>query len=210
MCSADVNHYFSEAFDSSIEYRVMHALRNYALHQNIPMNYLSFHSSNLNQYGHKRAGKPSRLRVTIEPMVSVKDFVAAKKVRQKTRKEVSSLGVDYLNLKFLIRGFVSLLAGIHENIRQSTQVILDDAFEDLGAAHEELRKAKGSYPRFISISGRGPDSELDIDYPESLRLHKVRRKWSRLKSVQRGYVSSEIVKDDNAFPLEHASIWIPN
>lgn len=207
----DLKPIFSSTFDSSIECRVMYALRNYALHHQLPLSIISFSGSNLFQAADMRDMGPSRHRITVNPKISVKDFCDTKKIRSQTRKEVAGLGAEYLDLKFFARGFLSNLARCHESFRSQTKEILANALEDLKSAYEELRSLKGDTPIHVSIYECGADQKLArhyIDYATKARLEELRTYWIGLKSVQRCYVSSEISSSKDTYPKSDENIWI--
>lgn len=202
---------FSTVFDSSLEYRVMYALRNHALHNQLPLGSISFGSSNLSATGDLRDNAPTRHRVTVDPKISVKDFCNSDKIRAPTKKEVEDLGCEYLDLKFFARGFVSGLARCYDDFRKASEAILEVALNTLQAANETLQNTKGEEPVHASIIKRIEGRKVEdhyIEYSKNSRIVDVRNFWTGLKWLQRAYLSSEIKQSKDTYPGRHAEIWI--
>ncbi|WP_272008742.1 hypothetical protein [Roseovarius sp. ZX-A-9] len=202
---------FSSAFDESIEYRVMYALRNHAQHRQLPLTNIIFSSSNLSETGDMRDGAASRHRITIDPKISVTEFCNSDKIKSSTREEVRDLGYQYLDLKFFMRGFLSCLAVCHEDFRKATEPFVEIYLTALKEARDELWKLKGDEPKHICIFKRYEGRVVEkhyIDYTERSRLRDLRGFWTGLQSVQRGYVSSEVKLSKDTYPEQHEKVWI--
>lgn len=207
----DLNGSFSSVFDSSLEYRVMYALRNHALHNQLPLGGITFSNSNLSSTGDIRDDAPTRHRVTVDPRISVEEFCNSDKLRELTRKEVEDLGCEYLDLKFFARGFVSCLAHCHSDFRTATEAVLEKSLSALQTAYNELQKAKGEVPTHASIVRRINGRKVEdhyIDYSKKSRIRDVRKFWTGLQWLQRAYVSSEVRQSKNTYPNQHEDIWI--
>jgi hypothetical protein len=207
----DLKASFSSAFDSSLENRVMYALRNHALHSQLPLSAITFGSSRLSITGDPRDEAPSRSRMTVDPKISTKEFCGSPKIRPATRAEVEQLGYEKLDLKFFARGFLSCLASCHDDFRRVTEGPLERALLDLKNAHLELKEAKGDEPKHVSIYKRYEGSVIEkhyIDYAKKLRILDLRRFWSGLKWIQRSYLSSKVVSYKDTYPENHGTIWI--
>ncbi len=201
---------FSSAYDRSLEYRVMYTLRNQALHHQLPLGLVTFGQRNLSQSGSLASGGPTRLRVDLSPKLSVHDFISSDKGSAKTKKEVSDLDVKNLDLKFFIRGFIECVAEVHECIREQTQDIFDLSLSEIRMAYEKLYEVKEGEPKFICILRRTEEGQENhyIDFVQKNRLSQTRKLWDGLAHVQRSYISSEITKGNDTFPISHSEIWI--
>lgn len=207
----DVKPSFSAVFDESLEYRVMYALRNHALHNQLPLGMISLGASNLSESGDVRDKEPSRHRVTVDPKISAQEFVKSDRINQARKQEVERLGYQHLDLKFFMRGFIASLANCHEEIRDTTKPHLGEALAVLQQSKNDLQKIKGEEPKHISavkrLNGRKEEDHY-VDYSSKSRLVEIRSTWVGLKWVQRGYVSSEITKSKDSYPEAHPTIWI--
>jgi len=133
----DMKPVFSKTFDESLEYRVVYSLRNHALHNQLPVHKVTYNSTPLSETRDIRSNAPIRIRETVNPRISVREFIESKKLNAAVRQEVEKLGYEYLDLKFFIRGFVAGLTGCHEAARVATQPYLDAALDELRKAHHE-------------------------------------------------------------------------
>lgn len=208
----DLHPSFSKAYDNSLEYRVMYALRNHSLHNQLPIKHLTFGSSHLYSSGNAGDDSPSRYRITIMPRIVVSDFCSSDKIKKPLKDEVEGLGFKYLDLKFFARGFLACLAVCHEDFRKATEDHMEAALKILQSAEEQLKEAKGENPRYINIcvqdDGRLVEKHY-VDFSNKSRIRDIRRIWSGLKWTQRGYVSSEIVRSKDTYPDEQGDLWIP-
>lgn len=201
----DLQSSFSSVFDGSLEYRVMYELRNHALHNRLPLGTLAFGDFNQSPTDNVRDDTPTRLRITTDPKISVEDFCSSDRLKRRTRDEVSALGFKHLDLKFFTRGFISCLALCHEDFRAATEAVLEDALNTLHSADHVLQIAKGEYPKHASIMRRkdGQNEDHYVDYSKNSRILEIRKFWTGLKRVQRGYVSSEVKASANTYPQQH-------
>lgn len=207
----DLSGSFSSVFDDSLEYRVMYALRNHALHNQLPLSGITFSNSNLSSTGDIRDDAPTRHRVTVDPRISVEEFCNSDKVKAPTRKEVDGLGCEYLDLKFFARGFVSCLARCHADFRAATEPVLGESLRTLQFANNDLQIANGDEPRHASIVRRIDGRKVEdhyIDYSKISRIRDVRKYWTGLQWLQRAYVSSEVRQAKGTYPNQHEEIWI--
>ncbi len=207
----DLKESFSSAFDESLEYRVMYALRNHSLHSQLPLSAITFFGSNLSPSGDIRDEGPSRHRITVDPKITAADFCSSDKIREATRTEVSNLGYKYLDLKFFARGFLARLAMCHDDFRRKTEEWLEASLQELHTAYQKLMVIKGDIPKYIHVYKQDNGEEVEkyyADYTHKSRIRDLRKHWSGLKYIQRGYVSSEIVASKNTYPEVHDTIWI--
>jgi len=207
----DLKGNFNSVFDKSLEYRVMYALRNHALHRQLPLGTVALSGSNLSETGSMLDDPPSRMRTTVDPKISVAEFCASDKIRLATRDEVEGLGYKHLDLKYFVRGFLSCLANCHDEFRTVTQNILEGALGQLRNAQDDLADKKGEGPKLVSIFKRDAGQIIEnhyVDFERKSRLLDLRKYWTGLKSVQKGYISSEITSSKDTYPQADDKIWI--
>lgn len=208
----DIKPAFSQEYDEKLEYRVMHALRNHSLHNELPIRGVTFGTVSQSSSGKPKDGSPGRHRVSIIPKIKVKDFCDSDKIKQSIQKEVLELGFKNLDLRFFSRVFLACIARCHERFRELTENALVAALADLKDAHDQLEKAKGDKPSHISVKQLDDDEVVEehyVDYSRRRRLQELRKYWTGLKWNQLGYVSSEIVQSKDTYPMDHAELWIP-
>ncbi|WP_170517390.1 hypothetical protein [Ruegeria atlantica] len=206
----DLRSSFRAVFDGSLEYRVMYALRNHALHNQLPLGAISIGDYKLSSTGNLRDDAPTRLRITVDPKISVEDFCNSDKINARIRDEVNALGFRHLDLKFFARGFLMCLARCHQDFREATESVLEDALDELHSADHHLQITKGELPKYTTlICRKGEQVEgHDIDYSKNSRIVEIRKYWSGLRWIQRGYISSEVKASKNTYPRAHEEIWI--
>jgi hypothetical protein len=93
-----------------------------------------------------------------------------------------------------------------------TDELLSMALDELKAASDQLESAKGESPThvYIRILSDGKTVEEQyVDYNRRSNVRELRTYWKGLKSTQHGYVSSEIVKSKDTYPVTDSALWIP-
>lgn len=202
---------FSQVFDGSLEYRVMHALRNYALHHDLPLGYLTLNSSNFWEAGGPADGGPSRLRFTINPQIITSKLLRSDKIRAATRREIEGLCAEKLDLKYFLRGFISSISIVHENLRTETQDLVETSLQVLQRTRNEMVALKGEDTKLLVIQIFDADGnpQQNVDYTNFIDLVDKRKLWSGLKHIQRSYISSEIHQDAKSYPNSDPDLWIP-
>lgn len=201
---------FSSAFDGSLQYRVMYALRNHALHNQLPLGTISF-SNALLFSSENNPDDPTRARITVNPKISVAEFCSSDRIKQSTRDEVSNLGLEFLDLKFFSRNFVACLAACHEEFRIRSAHAFENSLAIMHTAQEELSKENGKQVEhsFVVKMNEGETVEkYYVDYSNRSRLKELRKYWSGLRWAQNSFVSSEVVFAKNTFPTYDAKLWI--
>lgn len=203
---------FSRVYDESFDYRLVYALRNYAVHHSMPISNVIFAQSNQYETGDPRDEGRSRTRVTFNPFIIIAELLGSDKFNKKVRSELSSLGFEKLDLKFVIRGFIAMITECHLTAREITSELFLRKFTILQNAGESLRETKGSNVKYLSIitleDGRKVEEHL-IDSDHFSYLEGARAQWTSLKYCQNGYVSSEVTKSKDTYPSEHPTFWIP-
>jgi hypothetical protein len=92
-----------------------------------------------------------------------------------------------------------------------TQNILEGALGQLRNAQDDLADKKGEGPKLVSIFKRDAGQIIEnhyVDFERKSRLLDLRKYWTGLKSVQKGYISSEITSSKDTYPQADDKIWI--
>ncbi|PCJ73408.1 MAG: hypothetical protein COA53_12670 [Rhodobacteraceae bacterium] len=208
---------FRNAFDSSFEYRLMETLRNYAQHRKLPLAGVT--ESNKNEWADESTAPngPSRLRFTLNPYFSRKALLKERKaMRSATMDDLEKIEQEQLDVKYLLRKYVSDLSNCHFSFRELSQNVVAESHKQLLHASAFLAEAKksndGTPPRHITLSHRynqvTDNTYADIELSE--RLTNSRKSWGNLKYFMRMYYSSQLVADKNRHFGEGHTIWIPS
>ncbi|MEM7243092.1 MAG: hypothetical protein AAF429_12990 [Pseudomonadota bacterium] len=201
----------SESFDSSFEYRVIQALRNFAVHEDLPIASISFGASNLRENEADPRESPSRLRSTVDPKISIDKLIESKKIRKKTKNELSDISEEFLDLKFFIRGFVEELTKCHFTLREHYSEVAEGLVSKFDEVKSKLQKSVGREVRHVVAiryykNRKAQDVYIDPEFNK--RVLNAKKRWMGLKNVQRTYLSSEVIAHKNKFPQVHDRILI--
>ena len=105
-------------YDSNLNYRVMDALRNFVQHRGFPLSGCKYIAKRINDADDS---EPDLL-YTIMPYLNLDQIKADKKFKKKVADEMQGLG-DVIDMKPIIRGFISSIGNVHQKVRQ---VLKDD------------------------------------------------------------------------------------
>jgi hypothetical protein len=126
----------SHQFESSLSYRVLYLLRNYAQHHALPVHgaFTSF----------RRVEDLEYLDHEFRPVVSVKELARNQHFRDRlspsgrmTMDEIIS-GLETLDLKPMVRDYVESLSTVHEQFRSKTQSSVDGYLNAIASAKARL------------------------------------------------------------------------
>lgn len=212
--NVDFESFTHEAHDSSFEYRVMYEMRNYALHNDLPLGGVHYlHANRWRESGTPISG-PSRGRLTLDPVFRVAPFVSWGSLKPKVRNQINDLGVESLDVKYFSRGFVGALWQIHRKTRQATESTFTHSMETLRSQQELFAREIGKDVTHLKIGEFNNDGDVvsmsicDIGHFEA--VNRMRGLWKALENAQRLYVSTEIVSQSGKYPSDHPDIWIDN
>ncbi|MGV8898611.1 MAG: hypothetical protein ACOH2B_05100 [Burkholderiaceae bacterium] len=107
----------NDEFDAYFGYRVMSAVRNHAQHSDFPVRWVE-HGGQWETDGETK--KLCRHHATA--LISVEDLVGNSAIRAATRKELSDTGKEQLNVKLVVRQYLSSMARLHMQVRQCVEV----------------------------------------------------------------------------------------
>lgn len=212
--AVDAAKLFNVAFDSSLEYRVIYKLRNYAAHQSLPIGMISLGSTRQCETESDKFQEsiPIRRRYTVQIGIPVSKLLESSKINEVIKKELRIIESSDLDLKYFLRGFAQNFARVHQRIREITEGILDSNLKELEDAAIRVKREDGADPIHASIltqNDRAVIDEHNISLEYYRRLKDKRQRWYGIRSIQTAFVSSEIVANKNFSISEKPSIWIP-
>ncbi|MGO4909386.1 hypothetical protein ACEN2J_13770 [Pseudorhodobacter sp. W20_MBD10_FR17] len=202
---------FSARFDTSQEYRIVDALRNFAQHDTLPLHSLSFGSQH--QYAGDRRDEKSafRNRVAVGLYFSISALVESNKINAKTRKEVEGFGVTLLDATLLIRKYVACVSEVHLELRAATEALLIASAFEIDRAYELAKDNKAKAPVHLELTATDPENltettNLKKDLPQTVSY--LRTKFLGLAGVSRNFISSEPVWNRSTYQGSDKSLWI--
>ena len=197
-------------FDSDLSYRVMCALRNFSIHDKLPIAGFPISFKNETSSGRLKDGEPWRRRLTCSPHIRTQPLVASEKIRRATRDEIEELSAEGIDLKMFTRGFVESLFTLHQVVRDLTEASLAQALNSLSEMEDRLSDAKGGQCKFAHIGEKGAGLELAL-YIDTARLARIqgkRQDWKKLQGLRRRYVSSETTRREGIYLCEVDDLWV--
>ena len=190
-------------FDNNFEYRVMCGLRNFALHNKLPLGGLIL-SSKMESGGETiRPNDLARLRIACNPTFPTKALIEDDTMRTATRDEIRDTGAEGLDIKWFVRRFVELVAERQFKIRELTHSGCDNALSEIHSAVSllELNDDKPLSVFSVQVVSKG-SSETEAVVFSLSHLESVndkRETWETLHHVAGLYISTEIIKKGGVF-----------
>lgn len=195
------NTQISQAFDTSLPYRIFCALRNFSTHRMLPIHGISFGIHNERKDQREYEG-PSRGMIGFNAYFSASEIVADSKVRSETKRDIEALEKERLDLKAVMRGATSAFAKAHSDFADSTTGLVEEAVPVLAEAYDAVSivKAGGDAKsiRLILDSDNQAD-EVFLNPRLPTQLAAARTRWRGLKYIHRKYVSGEIVSEARTY-----------
>jgi hypothetical protein len=184
----------SVEYDEHLEYRIAEALRNYAQHQDLPVQQISWPSEweDMDEPHH-------RLRFWVTPSIVVEELATAGEFKATVLAELKKTGKKSFPLTPILRQYVESLASVHAKIRDSlsAQAALDHQTVEAAMvrARAELRE---SLVGLVISAGDDPEKPTEHHYVSErswLRQQTLIAKNYRFAKLSRRYVSSEYPGD---------------
>lgn len=199
-----------KVFDSDLCYRVMCALRNFSIHDKLPISGIPVAFKNETPSGKFSEGEPWRRKLTCSPHIRTEPLLASAKIRKKTQDEIKELNAAGIDLKFFTRGYVESLFALHRLVRDLTEASLGEALGNLTKMENLLSEVKGENCKLAHIGEKdaGLESALYIDTARLSRIQGKRQGWRKLEGLRRRYISSETTQRKDISLGETADIWI--
>jgi hypothetical protein len=139
----------SVAYDSSLGYRVMEALRNYSQHQSLPIHTWTIHAD------WARDVEPNQLGFSVEPALDL-ETLSTSRFKKSVLEELQA-NPSALRLKPHIREYIEQLSAIQQNFRDATAAARDNCIQQLARARTTCY-AKFSAP-FVGLAALPVDEE---------------------------------------------------
>lgn len=203
---------FSKSHDTRLEYRIMYSLRNFIIHvpnAKVPSSYFSKLESKRNL-----AKKPWRVRHTFNPEITLDSITKDRALKKSCREDILKMkqnGYDSFNVKFMLRGYIEEVAGIHCLFRKKTEGIFNRVFTDLEGIGKYVSQREDS-PLFVKLIKFTSDSiteeQHEIGYALCSRLKEKRQEWNNLDREQVYYYSSGIFSHRKTYPQFSPTLWI--
>ena len=159
----NANAIFNRIFDASFDYRLMEGIRNYAQHHQLPISRFTLGSSRTEGGAGLSASKD-----TIDPVFDCKRILESDKVRRKTRDEISSLKIDWVDVKFAVRAYVEGIVAGHNAVRSMLM-------GDVEKASETYEKFQSRYREEVGAAELG---EICILLRSGGEFHREVQHWS--------------------------------
>ncbi|MBL4873482.1 MAG: hypothetical protein JKY41_08840 [Rhodobacteraceae bacterium] len=198
-------------FDTSLSFRIACALRNHAQHSKLPLYGTSIGQTNQWRGGNPTSDEPSRSRVTLNPYISSAELAANKNIRPETRNQITSLNLENIDVKMLVRNFMQSIFNVQERFRELTNSQMTNATKIIDQCYETASKEKGNQAKFLSILFHSEGSEtesINISDEFPLTVLRKRKMWTGLKHVSRCYLSSEPIHNKNNYQGSDELLWI--
>lgn len=179
-------------FDARFEYRIISGLRNHLQHGDFPVKWLEFSSA-----WSANGGVKESCAHKIAALLSVDDLIRNAFIRAATRAELEATGQSRLDVKPLVRGYMSSIAQLHSNVRTS--------FDQKAQLSEErvraliIRAVSGGSTEMpwglsaVAINETGQFLEKIPVFTENIDRRKHLIKRSSLNThMEKHFVSSEV------------------
>jgi hypothetical protein len=196
---------------ANFSYRLVAQLRNHAQHHSLPIGPISISSKSLSSSGEIDTAKPRRIRYTASPYLSIEELLKSDGITGPIRREISELGAQRIDLKYVVRSFSSELVKSHNTLYKEFVKIALPIFDKFELAHSEFEQSNGGDARLLSLL-KFDDGELleEIHVGPGLlrRMVPENPRWLSFPSLWLGHISSEIENDRDTFPQGDDELWI--
>ena len=185
----------SAAYDASISYRFMEALRNYAQHRGLPLHGATFDSAWTGSFADNGQDK-GMLRHSSFATIDLAKIRADGKFKASVLVELAD-SPDQLDVSILVREYIEGLAQVHENVRASIKPELDDASDAIRTAIAQYAAVNAgdiiglSVAEFDDAVGTAIASQ-NIFGDLLDRIQRLMQRNRNLVNLRLRYVSNEI------------------
>ena len=190
-----LNARLSHHYDNCLGYRVMEALRNFVQHRGFPIHAVSYPSRWLGD------GDQKRLEFGLSPYIKTEYLFEDGQFKKSVLKELNELG-GRVNLKPLVRDYISVLGDVHELIRGLLRPELEAWDKAVLGAIEKFQSAN---PKDDSVTGLAAVAKDKDSVMEKVELFKdlieyrrsMQRKNCSLSKLRFRYVTSMVESKDD-------------
>lgn len=181
-------------FDTHFEYRVISGLRNHLQHGDFPVKWLEFSSGWTTTEGKKESCAHK-----IAAFLSIDDLTRNDKIRALTRVELGALGQSRMDVKPLVRAYVSSIARLHFNVRTFTEQETQLNEERVLGLITRARVGAIEIPvglSAIAVSETGQIREQIPVFTDNIDRRKHLSKHSSvITNIEKHFVSAELAVD---------------
>lgn len=211
-CNIDISEFFLKEYDNKFSYRMMYNLRNYTMHSELPINIISI--SNNRIFKDDDIKKQSINRISVNPKIIKDDILQNNKINAKFRNELSSLLYKYIDIKYIIREYITSISNINQSIRNKTNDIFTEAGDFFKIYYNEYYKSRNiEVNNYLYLVER---KENIIYLMESIpiqlynKLHTKRLGNILYDGFKSDYITSEIINQNDTYPQQKDEdhLWI--
>lgn len=191
---------FRRVFDASLDYRVMEALRNYAQHHQLPIDAFSFAGQRV-----ETDVGISALRYTVDPKFNLKSLIENRKTRKKTSAEIEELGLDWIDAKHAVRGYIEGLVEGHNGVRRivrdeffRSRVCIEQAVQDF--IESSGGKEDGRLVHAYAFDGNSILQEQYLGLDVINNVEEMQALLSGSKSFSSSFISTEVARQHESHP----------
>lgn len=177
----DLEDFFNDAYDTSLGYRAMEAVRNYIQHRAFPVHVLSYPPEFQDKYA-----KSSEVAILILPKMIIERLQKDTKFKRSVLTELSEIG-DEIPITPLLREYVGCLGEIQNRIRKMCNSQLVEWEEMLNAVITEAENTFEEKPTLalavVQEASKGRWPEITYIFREVYELRKI---YERRNYINRG------------------------
>jgi hypothetical protein len=223
---------FSDAYNSSLEYRSMEMVRNHSQHARLPLGKIGYEARSEWASGNPFDGSPKRVRYVTVLSFEVPEIARHNhSMHPKDRRvltELQALGNDSLDARYYLRAYLAQLATCHQTVRDICNDARLEAYTTLKSLPETFRSKFDVDPGHTNhLEIISTDDEVVIEGQLSLenlrsetaekryvseelcdRLDHALSRWKKLSTFHRAYVSSQLIAKRWSTGSDQG-IWIP-
>ncbi|MEJ8563207.1 hypothetical protein QTO30_19660 [Yoonia sp. GPGPB17] len=199
----------SVAFDASFEFRLFDALRNIMTHKVLPFSNAGITSKFL-VADWEDIENSEVVSISVQELPVPKEVWVDSNIRKKTRTEVAALDSDLVDMKAVVRGFVSALFKMRKEFHETTEGQMAQSKAAFESAYDVFRERHGVAARFLELWGgsEGTYSKMcPIKRTFAELVDEQRRYSSGLPNVGMSYPTVEITKRQNTYQGNFGKLW---
>lgn len=187
----------SKIFDAHLSYRICANLRNYAQHRALPMG--GFSIGNKSNLDRDSSGTKRKLDsgFNVSPWLNVPKFTTSSQCKAKLREELENIGLEKIDMKWLIRSFAGAMYERHSALRGFLQAEIETAGGEISKAYDKVSAVKKSEAKFLELHGN--DEERPMRNDLASKVLTSFGTFSSLKRAEFSYVTSRITPEATTY-----------
>ena len=200
----------SIAFDGSIEFRIFDFLRNMTTHHMLPIRDIGILTSLLFENKADLENSPRVKRHTLEMTVDRTAIIETKKGRRKTKEELGHMVEGSIDLKVIVRGFISALFRFRKEFHGEFEDKLIIACQYFENAYKRFAASTGHEAKFLELYEKRSDTGTKLcpikrTFPDLVQKQMARSKG--LVAVDKAYPSIEIAERQGVYQSQKNDLW---